>query len=97
MEAALGAGITFKRGYVTEVVFTNLKEERFYAVSEPNGLDISHTDGSYEAFARRAIKRRQVLSGLPFPRAPTLKLSLGSQRIISAAALIRTILLGKAR
>lgn len=40
-------------------------------------------------WSSRRGKRRSVLSSLPFPRAPSFRLNLGGQRLISAAALLR--------
>lgn len=97
MESALGAGMTFKRGYATEVYYHDLNEKVIMHTQEISGLSIFDNYRSYDAKWRHARKRRVKLTGFPFPRAPTFKLSLGSGQIITSAALLRVILLGKVR
>lgn len=97
MEAALGAGVTFKRGYTSEVAYHDLEDHVIREATEPSGYGYFVNNRSYKCKWLRARKRRNQLLALPFPRAPTLKVNLGSQRIMSAAALIRVILLGRAR
>jgi hypothetical protein len=97
MEASLGAGVTFKRGYVTEVAYYDASERLIQDFSEGSPPYVFRTTASAEAKWIVARKRRVRLYALPFPRAPTLNLKLGWQRITSAGALIRTILLGKVR
>jgi hypothetical protein len=96
VESALGAGLVFKRGYVTEVCFHDLKEADVIDQKKLVFPWYLVDSGYAESSQRFAMKRRTKLTGFPFPRAPTLELKLGWQRIISTAALLRTILLGKA-
>lgn len=93
MEAALGAGVSFKRGYETEVSYINLEDNCYLDLTEPGFIKKGYRQSKWV----RAKKRRDRLLSLPFPRAPSLNLKLGASRILSAAALIRVILLGKAR
>lgn len=97
MESACGAGLTFKRGFVTEVVHVDWSENRIMdTIDQSGGWDYINWAKTNTHFLR-AIKRRQVLSGFPFPRAPVFKAKLGSGQLITAAALLRVILLGKVR
>lgn len=99
MEAALGSGLTFKRGYYTQVVVTNLDITHSYDHQFVSTiLGAGGPAGFYsKGKLYRARKQRVLLSGFPRPQAPRFSVSLGWQRIISAAALIRTILLGRVK
>jgi hypothetical protein len=94
MEAAFGAGLQFERGYTTELVYNT--ETSFHIVEGQSGFwpTLLVDDGSYEASRKVVWKRRTKLNTFPFPRAPVFSAKLGAQRMISAAALLRTILLG---
>lgn len=94
MEAALGAGLSFKRGYVSEVCWANGSCRYDWDSVTPWGYYYynQYTSASYQVW-----KRRIKLSGFPFPRAPRLNARLGWQRILSTAALLRVILLGKVK
>jgi hypothetical protein len=98
MEAALGSGLTFKRGHYTELALVD-------AVDVWSGTEGPVTLGwstreltlSDQARVQRIQKRRTRLTDFPWPRAPRIEAKLGWQRITSLAALARTILLGKVR
>lgn len=95
MERALSSSLTFKHGYVTEVYAHRMSAQWTGSRAWPSGTttyDWLHSSQGYHLYAR---KRRTKLTGFPIPRAPRLNLRLGWQRMFSAAALIRTILLGK--
>lgn len=96
-EAALGAGVSFKRGYTTEVSYHNLVDTHYQDYPTSSGGQDYWTVGSRKSMWIQALKRRDRLYSLPFPRTPVLKVNLGSSRIISSAALLRVILLGKVR
>lgn len=97
-EAALGSGLTFVRGYRTQVAFNEWNERwtRDAVVNEVGGSKTVyfHNDS---AGIHRAIKQRDVLTSFPRPVAPRFECKLGWQRILSAAALIRVVLLGKVK
>lgn len=93
-EAAFGSGLTFKRGYTSEVYYCDGSVNFFKDETTPWGY--RYNEG-WTSSSVQAWKRRTKLSDFPFPRAPTLNLRLGWQRIVSAAALLRVILLGKVR
>lgn len=97
MESALGAGVTFKRGYYTEVAYFNAKENWTIDYTWSTWPGTTRMLGSAVGSRIVARKRRFKLSALPFPRAPTLRLKLGGSQLITAAALLRVILLGKVR
>lgn len=100
MESALGSGLTFIRGFQTEVYTHDVAE-----VAVPYGNIIDKSGSSYwiihdfvcNAADYRAHKRRLKLSGFPAGRRPNFEVKLGWQRILSAAALARTILLGRVK
>lgn len=106
MEASLGTGLTFHRGIVTEMshmraavpdsIVNNQFDQVYwseYFVRNYAGYKLEEQNNWSEEIS----KTRTLLSGFPTPRAPVLRANLGSQRIISAAALIRQIVLGKVR
>jgi hypothetical protein len=94
LEAALASGLVFKRGYVTKL--------HYFDVDETYTVDLSFTgpsqysESSYYQRAHRTLasKSRVILTGFPLPVFPKIDVHLGASRIISAASLIRTILLG---
>lgn len=98
MENFLAVGLTFKRGYVTEMYFHDLSE--IVGQSDPwnsnyNGnlyYQAYHVHGRGGSYYVR--KRRTVLAWFPIPRAPTLKVPLGWQKLLTTTALFRSILLG---
>lgn len=96
MEAALASGVSFKHGYVTQLYAHNLTSRwtgsRQWFEGGTTFYDWSHSSQGYHLYA---TKERLRLSALPRPVLPTLNLRLGWQRMLSAGALIRTILLGK--
>lgn len=94
MEAALGAGVSFKRGYLTEVMVSDLKGSISFHGSGTSGYTNVVVDGFLENRDYAAWKRRQKLTGFPFPRLPRLEARLGWQRIVSLAALLRTVIIG---
>lgn len=97
LENALGVGLQFNWGYYTEVNRDNLVDHWFGERTwTESGFAYSQSINDISK-VQNTIKRRVVLTGFPLPRLPTLKLNLGSQRILSATALTRTIVLGKAR
>jgi len=96
MEAALGAGLDFHSGMVTRVNVQKSSIEIYG--TETGGYYPTSFTTSYNVKPRvvyRVLKTRTLLSGFPRPELPSFKVSLGSQRIMSAASLIRTVLLGK--
>lgn len=106
MEASLGTGLSFKRGMVTEVAHMTTfapGEIRSWKGRQTYWSDY-FVDHFYDYiiddkknWRREVTKTRSVLGGFPRARFPVFQVSLGSQRIISAAALIRQVLLGGIR
>jgi len=95
MESALGAGLTFKKGYATQVYFHDLSDVYLIDALDSSGGWDYITQGNWESKWRHGRKVRQELFGFPFPELPTFKTKLGSSQIITATALLRVILLGK--
>lgn len=95
MEAALASGLTFKKGYVTEIAYSNLTQHHRYP-GKPvvSGSSTIIREGYLKNAKFDVWKRRQKLNGFPFPRAPRLEVKLGFQRIVSLVALVRTVILG---
>jgi len=102
LEASLGTGLTFKRGYQTQVVhqvanstasgkWTNL------SLNPPYNTEISTGEEFYSEGHVKAIKERTSLTSFPRPTIPSVNVRMGVQRIMSAASLLRTILLGRVR
>lgn len=83
-ENALGLGLIFGDGYVTKTAWYTAKCD-WYSY---NG------SGRGQSTKYGALKSRVRLTSFPRPVFPSLKLDLGSQRIMSAASLLRTVLLG---
>lgn len=96
MEASLTSSVKLHDVYVTEVAVLQGYE---YASSEEELQWISTyqftAQYSYRCNYRKVIKRRYIPTGFPEPRLPAFTGKLGAQRILSAAALLRTIVLGK--
>lgn len=89
-EAALGRGLTFKRGFSTRSTLN-------YYECTVKGADKSSSTSElhmfdYMAKRRVATKSRVVLNGFPRPAFPTVKVDLGVARILSGGALLATAL-----
>lgn len=101
MEASFATGLSFKSGCKTQVTYRSHKV---------NGRPYYKTVDSYQggglyfrdiwSFPRlygyqlKVNKDRTILGGFPRPNFPTFRPNLGSQRIISAASLLRQVVLG---
>lgn len=99
LENALATGLTFQQGYVTRVAYQECRMDhsrnKSTVMVSPPG--VYRQTGFGTSSYKRVVKRRDVLSAFPMPRKPTFHLRMGAGRILSAAALSRTILLGKVR
>lgn len=101
MEASLGAGLTFKRGMITTLnVHTmwtqSIHYHEYTTPSDYYGYRQRYSDAyAHEGDAYEVTKTRQLLGSFPRPQLPVFQANLGSQRIMSAAALIRQVLLPK--
>lgn len=104
MERSLGTGLSFKRGMVTQINHVTHTVEAAPAFSER----MFYQGGGwymYESFESRLnkcqreqiTKTRSILSGFPRPNVPVFQVNMGAQRVISAAALVRQVLLGNVR
>lgn len=90
METGLLYRQAFKRGYVSELHAADVQQ--FCALARVKPHTSVHL---YENVAMGRRKRefvRTVLGSYPLPRIPSVKMDLGSTRLLSAAALLRSIL-----
>lgn len=89
IETALLLGARFRSGYVSEIWRSEVKDELSNWVSPVNAFNQKHryTDNVGERLD--IIFTRVRLAGYPFPRRPTINVSLGSGQLFSAAALLR--------
>ncbi|DAD51532.1 maturation protein [ssRNA phage Gerhypos.1_48] len=86
-ESAFLYGNSFVRGFVTEG--SKLDQLSWTTGSYTDSLTQSTDVMNFSGTFTTTTKRRQVLSENPFPRPPSLNLSLGGNRLISAASLLR--------
>jgi hypothetical protein len=103
MEASLGTGLSFGRGMVTEVAHTTTfqpgltRDGQWDQVYWSSYFVVNKTSTRLDPqknWRREVTKTRTLLTSFPRARFPVFQVSLGSQRIISAGALIRQVLLG---
>lgn len=96
LEASIGHGLNFHSGYVTKLYYVTgqqtYDDTRTVDTAGFPANRISY-DIRWRASRTVASKSRTVLGGFPRPEFPTLDIRLGWQRILSTAALVRTILL----
>lgn len=102
LEASLGTGLTFYGGYETQVVYqvANAKASGKWTdlwLNPPYNTEQGSGEEFYEEGHVRAYKSRVLLSSFPRPTIPTFKVNMGTQRIMSGASLLRTVLLGRVR
>lgn len=83
-EAALGRGLTFKRGFLT-VSNLNFYKARVYGAGK-SGTNLYQVD--LQASRKVTGKSRTKLLGFPRPAYPTLQVDLGWRRILSSGALL---------
>jgi hypothetical protein len=84
-ENALLGGLVFNHGYVTRGY--TIDKKYFRSGSKNLGPDTSYSvNGNRQSYSR--YKSRSVLSGYPRPLRPTFQISMGSSRVMSAAALL---------
>lgn len=95
VENALGTGLTFKGGYKTELLLVNVQDRwsGMYKYPPQYGYQSILSDDS-TSYKYYVWKNRSLLTGFPYPSPPVLNVKLGWQRMLSATALIRTVLLG---
>lgn len=98
MEASLGMGLTFKRGYSTRTQKLTVSKlsagarSRTYWYGSYYQIQEDHSmlaQGQRE----QVYKARSVLTGFPRPNFPAFQVNVGARRLMSAASLIRTILI----
>lgn len=89
METAMMTGLELKSGYVSNLVHVDntgvSKSGRYDNYNRYHQVDL-------KAQSRYATFSRSVLTSLPRPAAPCLNLHLGSQRLFSAASLLRGLI-----
>jgi len=83
-EAALGRGLTFKRGFQT-ISNLNFYKARVFGAGK-SGTDLHQVD--LQGSRRVTSKSRTKLNGFPRPAYPTLQVDLGWRRIITSGALL---------
>lgn len=89
-ETAFLYGSRFIRGYVSEIYAYDGSESTGYQViANPTGNPPKNVEnlGMTKSIKRRQFNR-SILSSYPFPRAPSFKVSLGSERLLSLASLM---------
>lgn len=90
LETALLYGCRFVRGYRSHlyVADVTLESGRYVLKTSGIGYNVYNLSGweSYKGFTR------SVLTSYPFPRPPSFETSLGSNRLLSAAALLRQLI-----
>lgn len=97
LESALLYGAIFKSGYSSELHVYDGREE---AATDRQPYLIGNGDpsGTWSKYVYATASRRHrsfirtKLTSYPLPRTPTFKVDLGSQRLFSAAALLRQLL-----
>lgn len=99
MEASCGMGLSFKRGYFTRTTMDTVEKRGWgerNTKTPAAGYWIQNAD-SFTGYGKtqRITKARSVLTSFPRPNFPAFQVSLGARRIMSAASLIRVILLPK--
>lgn len=93
LEASFGAGLDFLYGYQTETwkVDSRTLYSR-YSWTDTLGIRTTVSPALKNAYRRRYCKRT-LLSSFPKPRLPSLDLDLGSQQLLTGAALLQSIFL----
>lgn len=88
METALLSGLQLYSGYVTETshVKLNARIGDYYTLYGRGYQCVAH------GWAAQKNLSRSVLSALPLPRVPSVSMKLGSQRLLSAASLLRQLI-----
>lgn len=95
LESALLYNVNFQTGYVSELFAFEGKDQ---AMNNSNGFGFGPVGGAYKkvinvkSSVRKISFARTKLLSYPFPRKPTFKVDLGSQRLFSAASLLRQLL-----
>jgi hypothetical protein len=91
-EAAWGRGLTFVRGYKT---VTYVHDITALCVQDKTNVGSGYWSCYFKGSDYRAWKQRTVLGSFPRPSLPKLEVKLGVQRLLSAASLLRTVILGR--
>lgn len=99
MEASFASGLSFKRGMkTTTTMYTHHvsgpANNRVYNTGGGSSLRRNTRQfGELKGFRSIKSKARTILTGFPRPTFPVFQVNVGSQRMMSGAALLRTILL----
>lgn len=89
VETSLGLGYSFAFGYQTWTVQSLELFGGSFSRSELFGSNFATQTSSYMCSHRTTYKKRTSLASVPFPPSPKFKVDLGSNQLLSAAALIR--------
>lgn len=85
IETACLTGLVFHSGRRTDT-----RRQRFKAEAKKSKDDYGYrTTPHLEAYSEKITLNRTVLSSMPRPKLPSVKVSLGTERLLSAAALLR--------
>lgn len=90
METAVASGLTFHSGYKTTSRRTRLTATVKSSYKASNGIRYVPTV-SPKSFHLKEL-RRSILTEMPLPHIPQVKVSLGTERLLSAAALVAGLL-----
>ena len=94
-ETALLYGARFKSGYVSELYYYDGSEDSLpgQKFSFPTANPPKYVYNDYTSGRIRIRKfRRTKLTSYPLPRPPSFKVDLGSEQLLSLAALLRQLL-----
>jgi hypothetical protein len=95
LESSLATGLRFERGFVTQINKFDGQEILYGTDRQDYGVGSFTERSTYlTSTIRRVNKERLKLGGYPLPRLPSWNFKLGSTRMLSAGALIRTVVLG---
>lgn len=85
IETACLTGLVFHSGYRTDTRIQKFKAE----AKKPKDLNGYRTTPHLEAHLEKIWLNRSILGSMPRPDLPSFKVSLGTERLLSAAALLR--------
>lgn len=92
METALLFNTRFRSGYISELFVWDGKEVCDNSVVYPIGATETRWFQGCESLIRQRKFVRSKLTSYPLPRKPTFKVDLGSERLFSAASLLRQLI-----
>jgi len=91
LEASLGAGLQFSHGFVTKSFSIQFTTTWSSVTNVTSGSFWQIGTTYYTGWSMWNLKDRVVLTDFPKPQLPSVSVSLGSHRLLSAAALLKTL------